>query len=379
MEIKKQSKSIYLPGLNGIRAIAVIGVVISHINLSLTTFSITEYSLFGFNNRGNARAWNLGEQGVTMFFVLSGFLITYLLLLEKKKTGYVSRKDFYVRRILRIWPLYFLYLFVAIGLGYLLSQVFPSYTTLVLYMFLLANVPFVIGPAITACHHLWSIAVEEQFYLFWPLFFHKTRRLKTLLIWIILVTIGIRFLLWAIYPFTTLTLFFTINRFDCMMFGGLLAILVVEKSKYLPLILSLPSQLLSWVIIIIHFFNFEIVNSIISLEFVTLATGIIICGQIQSSHKIINLENKFCNLLGKYSYGIYVYHPLLIFLFSALGAFDFIENQLVRMFTVFFSIIFCTLGISYLSYVYLDKYFLKQKHKFSTIKSTNSSNKSHSK
>ena len=94
---------IYFPGLNGIRFIAATMVIIAHIE--------------GFKNKMGY--WNindnnvinqLGNQGVKIFFVLSGFLITYLLLKEKARFKSIDVRKFYIRRILRIWPLYFLVL-----------------------------------------------------------------------------------------------------------------------------------------------------------------------------------------------------------------------------------------------------------------------------
>lgn len=361
---------VYLKGLNGIRAIAAIGVLFNHINIALTYFDITEFSLFGFKN-GSQQGWNLGEQGVTMFFVLSGFLITYLLLIERSKKNTINQKHFYIRRVFRIWPLYYLYLFLAIAIVYFVSSELANAKMLPLYVFLLANIPFIIKTALPACHHLWSIAVEEQFYLIWPFFFRKKLKLDKILPIIIIIFIIIRLLLWTFYPFKFFTLLFTTNRFDCMMFGALIAIYYYEKRGIINVITSLPAQLFAWAVIAIHAINFEIVNSVITLEFVTLATGIIICGQISDKYKIINLENKVLNFLGKYSYGIYVYHPILIYIMIQSNAFGQIENQTTRAILIFASLIFSTIGIAYLSYELIEKRFIKLKDKFSAVHSTN--------
>lgn len=103
-----KDKIIFLPGLNGLRAIAAIAVVISHITLIFSTFG-SDFKLFGSDDKGNPNAYLLASYGVTIFFVLSGFLITYLLILEKEKKP-INIKSFYIRRILRIWPLYYFYL-----------------------------------------------------------------------------------------------------------------------------------------------------------------------------------------------------------------------------------------------------------------------------
>jgi peptidoglycan/LPS O-acetylase OafA/YrhL len=96
-------KSFYLPGLNGLRAIACMMVFYSHFNLNIG-------KLYGFRFHDI----ELGSFGVTCFFTLSGFLITTLLLQEKKDTDRINFRNFYVRRILRIWPLYFLVLLIGV-------------------------------------------------------------------------------------------------------------------------------------------------------------------------------------------------------------------------------------------------------------------------
>src|SRR5689334_8705907 len=104
MENKNASDGvIYLKGLNGIRTIAAFGVLLAHLKLWASDLK----------NTINENPW--GPFGVTMFFALSGFLITYLLLKEKDQSnGKIAIRKFYVRRILRIWPLYFLYLFICL-------------------------------------------------------------------------------------------------------------------------------------------------------------------------------------------------------------------------------------------------------------------------
>lgn len=130
-----ENKPVFLSGLNGIRTIAAIGVMVSHINLALNKFNITNTSLFGFNKEHKPGGWLLGEHGVTMFFVLSGFLITFLLYKEFEKTGTINIKAFYIRRILRIWPLYYLYFFIAIITVFVLFGSLPSISTFLYYTF----------------------------------------------------------------------------------------------------------------------------------------------------------------------------------------------------------------------------------------------------
>src|SRR5436189_6466393 len=100
-------KGIHLKGLNGIRTIAALSVVLSH------TFK--RFHEFGLKQ---SNGWDFAIFGVTMFFTLSGFLITFLLLKEKETFSDINIKSFYVRRILRIWPLYYLYLIIVLAVLY---------------------------------------------------------------------------------------------------------------------------------------------------------------------------------------------------------------------------------------------------------------------
>lgn len=364
------NKPVYLKGLNGIRAIAAFGVMFSHINITLDRFNIHNVSLFGFTNR-IPNSWSLGEQGVTMFFVLSGFIITYLLMLEQDKKGTINQKHFYFRRALRIWPLYYLYLFLAFVVSYFTVSKSTDFTILSLYLFMLANVPYILERVFPYCGQLWSIAVEEQFYLFWPFLFRKKINLEKILIPLIIAFIVIRILLWVFFPFKFLTMLFTVNRFDCMMFGGLIAIYYIQKRSIIQLITSRLVQLFSWLVVAVHFLNFEIVNSIVSMELMTLATAFIICGQISGKNKIVNLENSALNFFGKYSYGIYIYHPIVVYLGSKNDLFGTIDNEVVKTILIVFTSFFSTVIMAYFSYELIEKRFINLKDKFSVVHSTN--------
>ena len=156
----------YLPGLNTLRFFAAAFVVISHANISLDKLGIYPASTRAFVNRGG--------DAVDFFFTLSGFLITYLLIAEVNNTGTISIKQFYLRRVYRIWPLYFLV--VAIGfilLGYiypaLYHQPFFDFKIpegLLMFIFFIPNYAAKNFP-VGLLNPLWSIGVEEQFYLFW--------------------------------------------------------------------------------------------------------------------------------------------------------------------------------------------------------------------
>ena len=142
----------YFSELAGLRGIAIIFVLLYHLGIN------------HFLRRYNC--WILGRLGVDIFFVLSGFLITTILLKEKVKTNRISLSKFYIRRALRIIPVAYLYLFTIIILNYLFNfnLGFQSFIGGFLYM---KNLPInSFNNKFT--DHFWSLSVEEQFYLFFP-------------------------------------------------------------------------------------------------------------------------------------------------------------------------------------------------------------------
>ncbi|MBX2926534.1 MAG: acyltransferase [Saprospiraceae bacterium] len=111
-----------------------------------------------------------------MFFVLSGFLLTFLLLSEKRDNGVINLKYFYFRRILRIWPIYYLSFFISLILMHF--NIVPTPVNLfnasLLYIFMLANLAYAVDFRIRTITQHWSIGAEEQFYAIWPLLLKKT-------------------------------------------------------------------------------------------------------------------------------------------------------------------------------------------------------------
>ncbi len=220
-------KAIYFSGLNGLRAIAALAVVISHTTLALGDFNLN-YSLIapllGPDNNG----WLLAGHGVTIFFVLSGFLITFLLLSEKDLQD-IDIKKFYVRRILRIWPLYYLYFIICVGLIWYDQQSLPP-NTILFYVFYAANIPFIIGSSLPYLSHYWSLGVEEQFYLFWPLVIKKVNKhLMVTIISLIFLLLSSKILFHFYCDNPVFSTGINVTRFHCMMIGALGALLYKQK------------------------------------------------------------------------------------------------------------------------------------------------------
>lgn len=164
----------HIKNLDTFRAIAAIVVMIGHIEL----FRMQQ---FGSDLLGLVPS---GHIAVMMFFVISGFLITFLLTEEKNKYGTISLKDFYVRRILRIWPVYYLVLLLS---AFFFEEI-PNSQTIVLNSILLPNIARLFEGRWATSPQIWSIGVENIFYIFLPLIllFVSPKRLNYLFLLFIL-------------------------------------------------------------------------------------------------------------------------------------------------------------------------------------------------
>jgi peptidoglycan/LPS O-acetylase OafA/YrhL len=361
---------VHLAGLNGLRAIAAIAVLISHITQSLNLFNLNPY-IFGSFTDGNPKGMDLGGFGVSIFFALSGFLITYLLLLEKDKIKKINIGKFYVRRLLRIWPLYYLYI-ALVFLVYILFEYAHKENIIYYYIFFGANIPFILGTTLPFLAHYWSIGVEEQFYLFWPwLFKNSPLRLLNITILLIVLLIGAKTYLHLFVPNSIFETVIHVTRFHCMLIGAAGAILFYLKNElFLKFTTNIISQVFCWGIIFLASINRFHFASFLDNEIISIISTVLIMGQI-TKRSFINLETKGFDFVGKISYGIYVIHPLIIFLFSQLLK-DLPLKNIAKYSLVYSTIIGVTLLLSYISYHYFEKRFLILKDKkFSIIVSSN--------
>jgi peptidoglycan/LPS O-acetylase OafA/YrhL len=174
-----QARARFFSNLDSLRALAALSVVLYHMAGCPIGYDAVPWldkfrALASLNGQG-------GQIGVHFFFVLSGFLITYLMFLEREDTGSLNVRAFYVRRILRIWPLYFA--MVLIGAIVWWWQSSPEVVSATAgrwwnYVFFLTNFDIIRhNAALNAFVDIeWSVAIEEQFYLFWPLVFAGTPR-----------------------------------------------------------------------------------------------------------------------------------------------------------------------------------------------------------
>ena len=364
---------VYFPNLNGIRFIAAFVVIIHHIEQFKNLLGYENYWL-------NPTIQLIGPLGVILFFVLSGFLITYLLLIEEKQTKTISIKSFYMRRILRIWPLYYLIIVISFlivsrisffDLGEWSSLIFNNFSIkFVFFLLFLPNIALMAFPPIPYASQTWSVGVEEQFYLIWPILIKNVANKKKLLIsivvfYLIIKLFGFYFLEKYVFWNNKLEVIkgvFNSFSIDCMAIGGLFALLLFEKNKILQLFFSKYFQIITFLtlfVFILKGINIPYVN----FEFYAVLFGIFIVNLSSNKKAIVNLENKLFHYLGKISYGLYMYHPIAIIITLKVLYYCNISNVFIQIFlSLLVTILFASI-----SYNFFESYFIKKKNIFTKI------------
>lgn len=372
---------IYFPNLNGIRFIAAFLVIIHHIEQFKHIFQLPSYwSSDAFITKF---IMIVGGQGVNLFFVLSGFLITYLLLAEENKIRTISIKKFYIRRILRIWPLYILIvslsLFVFPHIDALSIPGFPREIVqsnikikILLYLFFFANLVLAFFGAIPYASQTWSIGTEEQFYLVWPVVirFIKKNRLFLMISIVVFYNITKLFLhshISAFVPFHNIfQAFWSGFKIDNMAIGGFFAVLLFKKSPVF-LIKLFNNQLIFYVALFFVLINFlfgmyyPYINNIIYSG----CYGIIIYNFAGNKQIKISLENKILNSLGNISYGLYMLHPIAIVLVIKTA----LKFSVLTNYFLYPASLLLTIILSYGVYYGYERFFLRFKSKFAIVKS----------
>lgn len=322
-----------------------------------------------------------GGIGVSFFFVLSGFLITYLLSFEKINTGSLSIRKFLIRRSLRIWPLFYLMVFIAFLLPYEFKEYIGfhmlgggydfdwkySFTFLENYKMLSVDK----FPKTTPLSVFWSLCIEEHFYIFWiiSLFLTPIKHLNKFLIFSILLSWCARFIEPSIYNNTLVISNDLFTNLDYFAFGGVLGFWVARDYQSVTQFIQHTHKWIKYSFIAItltiavfqnellpyntdsYFFIFR--PSIIALLFTILIALFI------PEDSTIKIKSRLLNYLGTISYGLYVYHIVLIHIVYQYFIQQDIKIDNWATLSVF---IIVTLGgsiaLSILSYRYFEKPFL---------------------
>jgi peptidoglycan/LPS O-acetylase OafA/YrhL len=303
----------YLKQLDGLRGIAILLVLAAHWLIGLQTYVNLPF----------------GAMGVNLFFVISGFLITRILLNNKdsdKQSTWFSFRQFYMRRILRIFPIYYLTIFIFLAADF--SQTKEMIWWLLTYTI---NIAGCLKLNTGLFGHFWSLAVEEQFYLVFPFFIFFTPRKFIFkgIIAVILLAVLSRILV-AVFAadekdIAVISYHFTPCCFDSLGCGALLAWLNINKHKQLTEVLDKYK-----IIFFAAFVFFAVGENILMRGFGDLSVRLILLVLERFVFSIICfgvigkiavggfagivrtvLENKILSFIGKISYGLYVYHNFM--------------------------------------------------------------------
>jgi peptidoglycan/LPS O-acetylase OafA/YrhL len=363
---------VFFPGLNELRALAAFIVISGHVERTKLRLGLPYKYWLPIP----------GILGVVLFFTLSGFLITILLLNEINYSSKINIKNFYVRRALRIWPLYFLVLGISI-LIYNEISIFqiPGATqafnnsldarNISLFLLVLPNFASI---GIPYAGQIWSIGIEQQFYLVQP-FIVKFVKNKHVLIAVLLGLIFSKEILVFIENWLDIPLYADfVNQspsYGMLAIGCLGAVLFdlypEHVKKFLHNIFIQIASLCVFIIFLIAI-NISGQEQVVDFRYHALVFIIIILNAATNPSSFLNLKSKVLDYLGKISYGIYMYHVMCIGIAIRIAEFlaDPINSTWAFNLLVYFFTIIITISVSALSYRYFEGFFLKQKKRYKT-------------
>jgi peptidoglycan/LPS O-acetylase OafA/YrhL len=350
------NQSSRINSLDGLRAFAIINVILAHsfVHLQPVDPILKVLNWVAFN----------GRAFVSFFFVISGFLITYLLVQEFEQVGKINLKNFYIRRVLRIFPAYYLYLlcfFCLVLLGYFKVTFAEAICAIFfVYNYLPTHQAF-------GLEHTWSLNVEEQFYLFWPglLYLLKPKRALYLASSLVLLNPLIRLLSDYIQPIipaiqnhqVALTLHFNL---DYLMMGSVMGLsygksqfdLLLEKLFKLKahFVAAFLVFIVSPILLRLCWNNYLYVQGLI--EAPSMALLIIWCVKNPVSKLGLILNSKPAIAIGTISYSLYLWQDLFMPKGIA-GIFSYFPLNLIPIFL-------CASG----SYYFVERRFLKMRARF---------------
>lgn len=347
-----------LPSLDGLRAISILMVLGAHA-MRTTNFPewIKPYGEY---------AWN-GNLGVRVFFVISGFLITHLLMNEQARTGRVALGAFYKRRMLRIFPVFYAFLLFVLMITIVIHRDFSIAEWLSAASF---TKNYYLGH--WTLGHFWSISVEEQFYLLWPfiLTILKTQRKLQIAAYIVIVVAPILRIAFYVSPWPWIGDYAFFTHCDSLMFGCLLAILVsgdlrehirnflVIHRRFIQAMLIM-SIYLTWMLSLHGILGFLTIPFGPTFQSAAIA-GLLASVVLVKEGSLYYLLNRPLVInIGIFSYGLYIWQQF--FLYPS----NYPDGDL--WWRAFPQNILITFIVATVSYYVIEKPFLKLKNKLVVI------------
>ena len=370
--ISKRAQRFYRPELDALRFFAFLGVFIFHAAPRNMDF----YNAAGLPHWLSSlliATFGSGAYGVDLFFALSAYLITSLLLRERARTGVLDLHGFYMRRILRIWPLYLGFVaFAAVAALVLPGQHLPI-RYVAGYTLLAGNWVYIVyGLPASFAIPLWTVSIEEQFYLAWPLALRKASIRTMAVIAAILLVVANVWRVWlaaSAAPIEAME-YNTFTRLDPIALGILIALFAYKSpplfrqvrvallaggiatsiATYAFSISAVPPKLCTWRLALGH-------------SLTSLASVAVLLSVLGSQHRF--LRNQTLLYLGKISYGLYVLHEFAHYcaarLLPAATPLTVVAQSCVGLaFTVL---------LAAASYQWLESPFLRLKERFAHVRS----------
>ncbi|MBS2005527.1 MAG: acyltransferase [Cyanobacteria bacterium SZAS TMP-1] len=330
----KEARRLWWPELDGLRSLAFILVYYHHTVGLFWRDNPGTSPLYNFLYHADRRLHNWGWVGVDLFFVLSAFLITSLLLQERERSAEktISLKKFLARRIWRIWPLYFFYLLLVAVLSIFLPAAYTganltdpkAITQLFCFAAFIGNFAVIAqGVVLHLLNPMWSLCIEEQFYIVWGASMKLIK--KDILLLAILVTAGIaapalRYYLWQHDSKNYLAYYLnSLTHCDAIVCGGIAAFVwrkYAEKLKCSPLLQGVCAAATALFLLPLTFVPY-IEESDVSIVWTmsSIAVGFVGLLLTTMSNKFVRsfFALPFLTHIGRLTYGLYIFHFLVIY------------------------------------------------------------------
>jgi peptidoglycan/LPS O-acetylase OafA/YrhL len=374
---------VFFPNLDALRFLAFLIVFIGH--------AFAEYRHMWLNASPVVKSLGIlifdsAQLGVSSFFVLSGFLITYLILTEISASGRLDVIAFYVRRLLRIWPLYYALLFYAfvvhplverrIGIPAHAYPYWPYYVLFLSNFDILRALPF--HPLMT--NVTWSVAVEEQFYLTWPLLFRVVPRRYYAAIFLTVIAASAIFrAAHSMEGGRSYQVSHTLGVISDMGVGGLCAYLAWKSPRFQAWFARRRRMEIAIFYVagaaVLALNHFLIAGGLAAVGRLAIAGvfAIIILEQNYSERSILKVSRlRFASAMGRYAYGLYLFHAVALW-WVKLFYFRIRVNtkQIPFVLLVPLTAFIVTAVAAIISYHLYERPFLKLKERFAHVKNAN--------